>query len=173
MYKGHKFFLKVLFAFSAVAAYLLNFRYAVIASDVIGVVSIASAVYLAVYTGIQSSSKLREALTVRDKEIACKTELGVINTYIKCALVVSTISIIVSLLVLLLDDRFFSGAGERDLCEVISKLFKQMNELAEPSSIMEILERIISALGIGMLSVSFATMWMVGRFMVNRIPYDS
>jgi len=172
MYKEHAGLLKILFVVSVTIAYLLNFRYSVIASDVISIMSITSAVYLAVYAGIQSSDQLKEALRVRDRKIPTKTELGVINTYIKHALIVSTIAIVLSILVLLLDDRFFNAANKSSVYERISQWLKSETKDAEKISTMKMFERIISSVGLGILSVNFAAMWMVGGFMVNRIFYD-
>ena len=94
MYKKHR---AMLFCFSVlvgIVCCLLELRITAIASDVISVVSISSALYLAAYAGIQASTELRERLKEPDGIQKHRTQRFVLNSYFKAALVLNVVTIV-------------------------------------------------------------------------------
>lgn len=165
MYPKHKAMLRAWFFLIAVGSFILKLEYAVIASDAINVIAVASAVYFAVYAGIQGSDKMQEVLKQTDHIRKDETQLGVINSYLKAALVIGVLTILFSILFRVLDERFFTATTQ-------SLTTGGILITNETSKLCQIVERLLSALGMGMLSISFATMWMIGKFMVNRIAFN-
>ena len=172
MYKEHKALLWIVFFIVAIITFIFDLHYSEIASDAINVVAIASAVYLAVYAGIQSSETLFNRLKNEpDRRLPGKSELGVINTYIKYSLTIGFITMIISIIVILLHTRF-NESIDVDTHNLVSFIKALSATKIEPSPIVIYAQRALSSLGMGTFAMSFVLMWEVGKFIVNRIAFS-
>ena len=85
----------------AVISYLLSFDYKHVAETAIDIMGIASAVYLAIYPLLQGSENLIKKLATQDSRLPKKTQMGVLNTYLKVGLIMGITSIVCGCVVLL------------------------------------------------------------------------
>lgn len=133
---------------SAVSFFLsLDFQY--IAGAVIDIMAIASAVYLAIYPLLQGSNNLVRKLETQDTFIPRKTQMGVLNTYLKVGLIMGVFSIILGCINLLIIGSY---------AETISK--------------QPIWYTIFSAISIGQFAANFPLLVFVGKFMVFRVAFN-
>ena len=176
MYKVHKRIIWGLSILVGILSWILQFRYAAIASDVISVISIAAALYLATYAGIQASPKIRQALNELDGVRKDKKQLFVLNTYIKTALILNLITIVLSCLMLLVTDRIESiSATETGVIPKIAEIAGQGKDNGMNTAENEIwtmASRIVGCVGMALFTANLVQMWFVGRFVVNRLAFD-
>lgn len=175
MYEKHKKRISLICLFTGIVSYIAQFQYSVIASDVISVISIASAVYLAAYAGIQASPKLLEELKKPDPVKKDKSQLFVINTYIKNALGLGLITIAVSCLAMLVASR--DTQIEWDVFGIVLEhigLMVSQKRVILPSlmGICNAVHVLISFAGIVLFAANLSFMWIIGLFVVNRMAYS-
>ena len=176
MYKVHKRIIWSVSILVGILSWVFQFRYVAIASDVISVISIAAALYLATYAGIQASPKIRQALNERDGVRKDKKQLFVLNSYIKTALVLNLFTIVLSCLMLLAKDRTESiCATEAGIIQMITQSVLQTKGNAINTTeykLWTIVSRVISCGGMALFTANLVQMWFVGRFVVNRLAFD-
>ena len=149
MYKKHIVITLLISVIASVLSYYYSIDYQYIAGSVIDMMAIASAVYLAIYPLLQGSEQLINKLKQPDVRIPRKTQMGVLNTYLKVGLIMGVTSIICGCIGLLI-----IGSYE----EVISK---------QPLWYM-----IYSSAAIGQFAGNFPLLWFIGEFMVNRVAFN-
>lgn len=139
MYKKHRTVIVMLFILISVVGYLCGIKYELIASEVITIISIALAVYIASFSQLASSQLAKEMKVTSDKIIPGKSQLGVIAQYLKAALVFGLLSIVIR-------------------CTCLMKVI--------PENL--IVTDVLSAIALGILSVNFVFIWLLFEFMINR-----
>lgn len=139
MYKKHRRLIVVIFIVVSMIGYLCEINYDLIASEVITIVSIALAVYIASFSQLASSQLANQMKNTSDKKIPGKSQLGVIAQYLKAALVFGLSSIVISCVCLV---------------DII------------PTAL--IIADVISSIALGVLSVNFVFIWLLFEFMINR-----
>lgn len=175
MYSEHKWTILFISFVTGILTVVFELQYSEIASDVISVISIASAIYLAAYAGIQASPKLLQELKKPDKKKKGKSQLFVINAYIKCALGLGLITIAVSSLSILLAahdsqigwsiiQRFWDYINET----IVTKEFRFPSWEALRSSFV----LFVSIVGMMLFSANLSFMWVIGLFIVNRMAFN-
>lgn len=176
MYKVHKRIIWGLSILVGILSWILQFRYAAIASDVISVISIAAALYLATYAGIQASPKIRQELNELDGVRKDKKQLFVLNTYIKTALILNLVTIVLSCLMLLATDRIESiCATDTGIIQKIAQIALQTKVNGVNTAeykIWTMASRVIGCVGMALFTANLVQMWFVGRFVVNRLAFD-
>lgn len=175
MYEKHKKRISLICLFTGIVSYIAQFQYSVIASDVISVISIASAVYLAAYAGIQASPRLLQELKKPDPVRKDKSQLFVINAYIKNALGLGLITIVVSCLAMLVASRDTQIEWDvfRIILEHIGLMITQKRVvLPSIAGICNVMHVFISFVGMVLFAANLAFMWVIGLFVVNRMAYQ-
>lgn len=175
MYKKHR---AILFWFSFLAGVvccLLELRITAIASDVISVVSISSALYLAAYAGIQASTELRERLKEPDDILRHRTQRFVLNSYFKVALVLNVVTIVSVCASSMVADRIAQFEVQSGYC-VIKRLVdyfsNQPVQKQEMSSAWAWAEFLLNFSSTSLFAANLIQMCFIGKFVVNRIPFD-
>lgn len=149
MYKRHIIIIMIVCAIVGGLSYYLKLDYNKIADAEIDIMSIASALYLAIYPLLQGSETLIKRLQVPDKLLPLNTQMGVLNAYIKIGLIMGIISIILGCIDLLIVGSIFENIEEQPLWYSL-----------------------FSALAIAQFSGNFPLLWFVGKFMVNRVAFN-
>lgn len=149
MYKYSVVITAIVFAVVSIISYILSLDHQYIASAVIDIMAIASAIYLAIYPLLQSSDELRKRLMAPDKILKRKSQMGVINTYLKVGLIMGIVSI---------------GLGCTTLL-IVGSYKESIKELP-------MWYRIYSSICIGQFAMNFPLLWYVGKFMVNRVAFN-
>lgn len=174
MYKKHRWLLLILSLAIGIGSILLCFDFSSISSDVISVVSISSALYLAAYAGIQASPELRKKLKEVDTVRKDKSQIYILNSYIKTALVLNVLAIIIACISQLVDGRIAHNYNcvHMNLC---------LHDLAEKSclcsssnctDLWKITKAVTSFLGVSIFSANLIQMCFIGKFVINRIAFD-
>lgn len=175
MYRKHRV---MLFWFSVLAGMvccLLELRITAIASDVISVVSISSALYLAAYAGIQASTELREKLKEPDSILRHRTQRFVLNSYFKAALVLNVVTIVSVCASSMVADRIAQFEAQSGNCVVkrLVELFSnQPVQKQEISSVWSWAEFLLNFSSTSLFVANLIQMCFIGKFVVNRIPFD-
>lgn len=152
MYKLHKIIQIFVFIFISLLSFFIKIDYSSIASDSIEVVSIALAVYLAAYAGLQGDSNLAKSLrTKEDKKVKTKTQLGVFNSYIKTALLIGLSTIVISFTIIVID-KYFS--------------------LDTTITIKTDWYYVLSSISFALFALNLVLICLIGRFIINRISWD-
>lgn len=166
MYRKHKVLLMAVFIVVVAISYFFKFQYSYIASDAINAIAITSAIYLAAYAGIQASPSLRNALKASDGVRKDKSQLYVINTYIKTALMLGVITIVVSCIVILISERI------NEMSILIAEQQRMESNILRFSPAWNHVTSIISLLGMGLFFIDLTLVWIIGVFIANRIAYN-
>lgn len=149
MYKRHVIVTITIGVVIAVLSYFLSFDFRYIAEIAIDIMGIASAVYLAIYPLLQGSENLIKKLATQDSQLPRKTQMGVLNTYLKVGLIMGITSIVCGCIEMLI-----VGSYE----ETISKL--------------PLWYSLFSSAAIGQFASNFSILWFVGEFMVRRVAFN-
>ena len=96
MYKKHRVMLVLVILLFGAISYLFSVDYADIASDGITVVSIILAIYMTSFSGLVSSDLAKKMQRKEDSELAWKSQLGVLRSYLNAAVCIGIINIIIS-----------------------------------------------------------------------------
>ena len=175
MYKKHQIILASLSILIGVFCCLLRFRITAISSDVISVVSISSALYLAAFAGIQASSNLREKLKEPDTIIPHRTQRFVLNCYFKVALVLNVVTIISVSASNMVADRI----AQLDLLTnasliqyILDYALKRPVQPKERLSAWVWADFILNFSSTSLFVANLIQMCFIGKFVVNRIPFD-
>ncbi|MBP3427695.1 MAG: hypothetical protein J6M47_05490 [Clostridia bacterium] len=152
MYKSDRAVIVGLFLCTLSVALWLEIDYIAIASEVISIVSIASAVYFAAYAGIQSNEKFAEKLKRVVDPKNGKSELYTINAYLKTALGVGIVSIICSIVMILLREQV-------SWYDMFQKNFRAH------------IYHVLSACSLGLFAINIPLMIRIVQFIVVRIAY--
>ena len=175
MYKKHKV---MLFMFSIVVAAvfaLLDLHINSIASDVISVVSISSALYLAAYAGIQASVHLKEKLKEPDSILKHRTQRVVLNSYIKTALVLNVITIVFVCVNSVVADRVMQFEAQSGSCVIkqfMEYISKQPVQKETVPSIWLWVKRVLNLMSTALFVANLIQMCFIGKFVTNRILFD-
>lgn len=149
MYKKHIVFMIIVAVTMTVISYVLSLDYQYISSAVIDIMAIASAIYLAIYPLLQSSDTLLKKLMNPDIKLKRKSQMGVLNTYLKVGLIMGIVSIGLGCVTLL----------------IVGSYENKINEFPT-------WYRIYSSACIGQFAMNFPLLWYVGEFMVNRVAFN-
>ena len=144
MYKKHRVMLVLVILLFGAISYLFSVDYADIASDGITVVSIILAIYMTSFSGLVSSDLAKKMQRKEDSELAGKSQLGVLRSYLNAAVCIGIINIIISCVATIL-------ALKMEL--VVNK---------------GVVYYILSACGCATLAGNIYLMFLLFRFMVNR-----
>lgn len=144
MYKKHRVMLVLVMLILGVISYWFSVDYADIASDGITVVSIVLAIYMTSFSGLVSSDLAKKMQRKEDSELAGKSQLGVLRSYLNNAVFIGIINIIISCVALIL-------ASKMELVENKGAVYY-----------------IVSACGCATLAGNIYLMFLLFRFMVNR-----
>ena len=144
MYKKHRVMLVLVILLFGAISYLFSVDYADIASDGITVVSIILAIYMTSFSGLVSSDLAKKMQRKEDSELAGKSQLGVLRSYLNAAVCIGIINIIISCVATIL-------ASKMEL--VVNK---------------GVVYYILSACGCATLAGNIYLMFLFFRFMVNR-----
>lgn len=139
MYKKHKIITLVAFVIVFIISYIMKLDYNQIATESITVVSIALAVYMASFSQLAASELAEEMKKTPDKRIIGKSELGVLESYLKLAIKFGLASIII---------------GCAYLLDFNIELEKSGN--------------FVSSICLAVLSINFVFIWILFNFMINR-----
>lgn len=156
MYRAHKFILLLAIVTAWIGSFFLKLDFTPIASSGIDLIAICTAVYLAVYPEIQGNQVLCEKLKKQDKKIPEKSEMGVLNAYIIAGLVLGLISIIAFCLILVINDR------NTAITDLIS--------MKKPVAIWRYW---LSSACYALFAADLVQIFWIGRFIVNRVAYNS
>lgn len=175
MYKKHRTILFVFSILSGMICCLLGLRIVSIASDVISVVSISSALYLAAYAGIQASTELREKLKEPDEILRHRTQRYVLNSYFKVALILNVVTIISVCASSMVADRIVQIEPQLSshFIKCLVEHFKNNN--TRPHSLPLVwhwADIILNFSSITLFVANLIQMTFIGKFVVNRIPFD-
>ena len=149
MYKKHVIITLIIMITTSVICFVFSLDCQFISGVVIDITAIASAVYLAIYPLLQGSDNLVQKLSKQDKTLPKKSQMGVLNTYLKTGLIMGIISIVWGCLNLLILGSYPDIAT--------TQLF---------------LYRFYSAISIGQFSGNFPLLWFIGEFMVFRVAFN-
>ena len=145
MYKKDKWIIILIFILVSLISYFITFDLKQISGEAITIISIALAVYTASFSGLISSPLLRLMRRKQDVILMNKTQLGVLESYLRFSINIGLICIIMCCLI---------------------KLFPNYNIDGNTSYIYSY--RVFSAIGIGVLSINIYCIWLLSRFMINR-----
>ncbi len=149
MYRKHAIVTISIGVIVAALSYFFSLDYKNIAGIAIDIMGIASAVYLAIYPLLQGSENLIKKLATQDVQLPRKTQMGVLNTYLKVGLIMGIMSIAFGCIELLI-----VGSYE----ETITK--------------MPTFYCVLSSVAIGQFASNFPILWFVGEFMVHRVAFN-
>lgn len=144
MYKKHRVMLMLVMSFFGAISYLFSVDYVVIASDGITVVSIILAIYMTSFSSLVSSELAKKMQRKEDSELAGKSQLGVLRSYLNAAVCIGIINIIIS---------------------CISMVLTSKMELVVNKGVVYY---IVSACGCATFAGNIYLMFLLFRFMVNR-----
>lgn len=144
MYKKHRVMLVLVILLFGAISYLFSVDYADIASDGITVVSIILAIYMTSFSGLVSSDLAKKMQRKEDSELAGKSQLGVLRSYLNAAVCIGIINIIISCVATILASKM---------------------ELVGNKGVVYY---ILSACGCATLAGNIYLMFLLFRFMVNR-----
>ena len=152
MYKSDRAVIAGLFLSTLSVALWSEIDYVAIASEVISIVSIASAVYFAAYAGIQRNEKFAEKLKRAVDPKNGKSELYTINAYLKTALGVGIVSII---------------------CSIVMILFREQVSWYDmfQKNLKAHIYYVLSACSLGLFVMNIPLMIRIVQFIVVRIAY--
>lgn len=176
MYTKHQVILILFSIIAGVICCVLEFNLVIITSDIVSVVSISSALYLAAYAGIQASPELRKRLKVTDDILKNKSQLTIINNYIKVALVLNIVTIISVCTNSLISDRIVR-LGIESGCYTIRQLVECcMDAVSLKQDIISITWLssgvLFNSLSASLFTANLVQMSFIGKFVVNRIGFD-
>ena len=175
MYKRHRAMLFWFSVLAGVVCCLLELRITAIASDVISVVSISSALYLAAYAGIQASTELRERLKEPDDILKHRTQRFVLNSYFKVALVLNVVTIVSVCASSMVADRIAQFEIQSSNCvvqQLIEHFSRQPVQKRELPSAWSWAEFLLNFSSTSLFVANLIQMCFIGKFVVNRIPFD-
>ena len=175
MYPKHRIILILISILVGLSSTLLKLQIVSISSDVISVVSISSALYLAAYAGIQASTKLRDNLKKMDPVFTHRTERYVINSYFKVALVLNLITIILICASRMVYDRIFNYKFESGTYVVdflLNLLTKKHSQVYSIPNIWSIVDFLLNFCSTSLFTANLIQMSFIGEFVVNRIAFD-
>jgi hypothetical protein len=162
----------LLFIIVSCVSFFFKLNYLSIASYAINIVSIASAVYLAAYAGIQASPKLKETLKLPDGLIKNKTQRMIFNSYAKNALIIGFLTMIFSIVVILYDDKLGLQQTYLNIQQVSDPNVRYVQQIANTCGVVTMVEYIISSIAMGLFSINFMAMFNIGKFVINRLSFD-
>lgn len=175
MYKKHIVILISLSFLTGLICYLLELRVGSIASDVISVVSISSALYLAAYAGIQASNELKERLKQPDKILKHRTQRFVLNQYFKVALLLNVVTIISVCAYSLVTDRIAEFKPRFD-CSIVNQYGECFSnthaQTQKVPSVWTCAGLLLNFMSLSLFTANLIQMSFIGIFVVNRIPFD-
>lgn len=96
MYKKHKCTTTITFVSVFILTFFLNINFEDIASDCISIVSFALAVYAICISALIGSPLLESLRSNIDAQISDRTQLGVIKNYIRIAIFISVITLVLA-----------------------------------------------------------------------------
>lgn len=96
MYRKHKYCIGITFGVIFVLTFILKLEFEDIASDCISIVSFALAIYAICISSLIRSPLLERLRGQVDSECTTRTQLGVIKAYIKNAMIVAVITLIMA-----------------------------------------------------------------------------
>lgn len=96
MYKKHKWAITITFVSVFILTFFLNINFEDIASDCISIVSFALAVYAICISALIGSPLLESLRSNVDPQIRERTQLGVIKNYIRIAIFISVITLVLA-----------------------------------------------------------------------------
>ena len=175
MYKKHRAMLFCFSIFAGMVCCLLELRITAIASDVISVVSISSALYLAAYAGIQASTELREKLKELDGILQHRTQRFVLNSYFKIALVLNVATIVSVCASSMVADRIAQFEVQSGCCvvkQLMEHFFNLPVQKQEISSVWSCVELLLNFSSTSLFVANLIQMCFIGKFMANRILFD-
>lgn len=174
MYKRDRIILLLVSIIIGGICCLLKLRILAIASDIISVVSISSALYLAAYAGIQASTNLREKLKGIDTKLTDRTQRYVLNSYIKVALILNIVTIISVCASVMISDRIAQYAALTDclLWRIVSQLSSNAELLVEMPLAWIAAQEIFNFMSAALFAANLIQMSFIGVFIVNRIAFD-
>lgn len=145
MYSNHKRIAIVLFSLVSLVSYCLDLDFKNIVGESISIVSIALAVYAIAISSLVGSPLSQKLQFTPDVKLKGKTQLGVIKSYIKTAMAISILTLIISCIIKLLPNPSES-------------IIKLLSELI----------RIIYSISFGLFALDFLFIWIVFVFVINR-----
>ena len=147
MYIKHKVIILLTFITISLISFKLNLDFNIISGSYVSIISIIIAIY-SVFIGSLTGSSLSKKLSLApDKVFSYKSELGVIKTYAKYALVCAILSLISTLLIQLLFSFFESTHS--NICY-----------------------KVCSSGCFGLFSVNFIFLYLILSFILNRELFD-
>ncbi|PPK43239.1 hypothetical protein [Clostridium algidicarnis] len=96
MYKKHKCTTTITFVSVFILTFFLNINFEDVASDCISIVSFALAVYAICISALIGSPLLESLRSNIDAQISDRTQLGVIKNYIRIAIFISVITLVLA-----------------------------------------------------------------------------
>ena len=156
MYTIHKVILFIAVLAAWIGSCALKLDFTPVASSGVDFISICTAVYLAIYPAIQGNAKLVEKLRKQDDVRRDKSEIGVLNAYIIVGLIIGFISIIAFCSVLVVNDR--GGT---------------ITELLTKQRTVPFWRYALSSTCYALFAGDLVQIFWIGRFIVNRVAFDS
>ena len=175
MYRNHKFMLFGISILAGLVCCLLKLRITTVSSDVISVVSISSALYLAAYAGIQSSTELKERLKAQDSILHDRTQRFVLNSYFKVALILNVMTIVFVCASGMVAERIAQFDAQTGNCLVNQFIEYFSNQAVSGKEIPCAwlwAELLLNFSSISLFVANLIQMCFIGKFVVNRIPFD-
>lgn len=175
MYKKHKITLGVLSVAVGLICSFIGLRVVCISSDIVSVVSISSALYLATYAGIQASTMLRDKLMELDTVHKHRTQRAVLNSYIQVALVLNIVTIIIVCANSMVSDKIaqYDIPSELKLLNcILPSMQCKFNFSPSVPTVWLITERILNFSATALFVANLVQMYWIGLFVVNRISFD-
>lgn len=175
MYKKHKIALGVLSVAVGLICSCIGLRVVSISSDIISVVSISSALYLATYAGIQASTTLRDKLMELDAVHKHRTQRAVLNSYIRVALILNIVTIIFVCANSMVNDKIAQydiSSGLKLLNCILLSI--QCSFAFSPSvpTVWLIAEKVLNFSATALFVANLVQMYWIGLFVINRISFD-
>ncbi len=173
MYKKHKIALVIISCLSGGLVCLLGLHIVSIASEIINVVAISSALYLAAYAGIQASPVLRENLKKTDIVNKDRSQRYILNSYIKAALLFNILTIIFGCSSMLVADKIAQSSSSISVIEEFQTWLSGDVAVGKPYlRPWEIVYNILNFLSTALFTANLVQMSHIGKFMANRILFD-
>lgn len=174
MYKRDRIILSLASIIIGSICCLLKLRIISIASDIISVVSISSALYLAAYAGIQASTNLREKLKEIDPKLPHRTQRYVLNSYFKVALILNIVTIVSVCVIMMISDRIAQYTASTDclLWSIVSQLNNNTELLTETPMAWIAAQEVFNFMSAALFVANLIQMCFIGAFIVNRIAFD-
>lgn len=150
MYLRHKLVTYIVSLLICIVSYFLHFQFATIVGSIIDIAAIASAIYLGIYPLLQGNERLQTNLSKQDSLLPQKTQMGVLNSYIKRGLLTNLVCIVYSLLFVVINGKYESIWVETE----------------------SILLGLLSSFGFLITVLNLFYMFWIGKFMVNRVAFS-